>query len=316
MILSIEKCFAWTLRGLLQPFPAGLRLRIARRLYYFDSYHVHGFEATVVYFDTMRFHLNTKEAIGWRIFFSGEYERTTNLTLEAICEPGDIVIDAGANNGSETLLAALFVGPEGKVIAFEPVPHVHQRLLINVTSNTLNGRVVLEHVALGPDDCETVFYLTPKSAPNQGMSSQFLFPGASGALRVRMQRLDQWAAENALTRLDVIKMDIQGGELGLLEGGRVCIEKYRPIIFTEASIGESEQAGRSLSELWRHLAALDYEIWCCSQDSSTFSPLPTATNLVEGCWLALPRAHSKRIASIKAKLHCVGSKNTDILKAQ
>lgn len=302
--VCIEKAYAFLLRAVLQTAPPWARLRIARGLYYFDHPLVRGFEATVPYCRRLRFKLHTKEVIGWRIFFCGEYERATNAVVRAICRPGDVVIEAGANNGSETLLVALLVGERGRVHAFEPVPHVHNQLAENVRLNRLENVVSLEQIALGEQEKDVSFYLTPRSVPNQGMSSQFAFPGSSETLKVRQRTLDGWAADRGLQRLDFLKMDIQGGELGLLEGGCTTIARHLPVIVTEAAAIEQGQAGRSLTELWVHLADAGYEIWFFGPSGLTRvrMALLSSETVTEGMWLALPRENRNRLAQIRAQL--------------
>jgi len=299
--VGVERAYAFALRTLLKVVPRRARLRIARNVYNFDYSSVRGFHAVLPYCDGLRFKLNTKEVIGWRIFFSGEYEPCTNAAIRAVCRPGDMVIDAGANNGSETLLAALLVGAKGRVYAFEPVPHVNGQLADNVRLNRLENIVSLETVALGPDERAVSFFLMPDSVPNQGMSSQFRYSGCSETLQVRQRSLDNWAAECKLERLDLLKMDIQGGELGLLEGGRATISHHLPAIIAEAGVAEQEQAGRSLRELWAHLNDVKYDVWCFGTRGLTATRIRGDGSLPEGLWLGVARQKRELIDRLRAE---------------
>lgn len=300
--MNTEKLFAFGLRAVLWPCPRGACLRIARRLYNFDHPAVRGFETTVLYLKYLRFKLNTKDAIGWMVFYSGSYEPKTNAAIRAACRPGDVVIDAGANNGTETLLTALLVGTQGRVYAFEPVPHVLRQLTENVQLNKLGNVVSLEGIALGTEDGEISFHLMPYSAPNQGMSSQFAFSASRETIRVRQRTLDGWAADRRLDRLDFLKMDIQGGELGLLEGGRATIARHLPVIFAEAEAGEQEQAGRSLAALWRHLVDAGYDVWSYGHRRHSPRPFRAPEDLKEGNWIAMPQKKRGLLAPIRAQL--------------
>jgi FkbM family methyltransferase len=189
-VIEVETSWAFLLRALLRPWPSRVQLNVARRLYGLDSVRVRGFDAVVPYLGRSRFALNTKDLIGWRIFFTGQYERETNHVLRCFCQPGDIVVEAGANNGSETVLLANLVGPTGEVYAFEPVPHVRAQLEANIRLNALEAIVQVESLALAESAGEADFFVMPVAASNQGMSSRFFFPGSQGKVPVVQVRLD------------------------------------------------------------------------------------------------------------------------------
>ena len=66
--------------------------------------------------------LDLTEAAQREIFYFGAYERKESLLLRRILRSGDVFWDVGANLGYYTLLGAACVGPNGRVVAFEPFP--------------------------------------------------------------------------------------------------------------------------------------------------------------------------------------------------
>jgi len=304
MTLRTERLMAYALRALLKPWASMVQTRVANLVYCFDSPRVRGFEATVPYFGNLRFALNTKDAIGWRIFFTGQYERETNYVLRCFCQPGNTIVEAGANNGSETILAAIHVRPTGRVYAFEPVPRVRAQLDFNVQLNRLQATVQIEALALAEKAGDTTFFLMPKEAPNQGMSSRFAFMEALERLPVTQAKLDDWMQQKQVAGLHFIKMDIQGGELGLLEGGKETMNRCRPIVYTEAMNGEQRSAGRSLEELREYFLSRGYNLWVFKANRLKPTPIIPGGVLIEGNWLAVPTEKLRQLPAAAAA--CLG----------
>src|SRR5882762_7707062 len=67
----------------------------------------------------------------------GEYGAEEANTFRQLIRPGDVVADIGANIGSHTLLYSQLVGPQGRVIAFEPQPKIFHMLCANLALNGL-----------------------------------------------------------------------------------------------------------------------------------------------------------------------------------
>ena len=96
--------------------------------------------------------VNSAESIGWAIYSRGIYETPVSEALWRLAQPGDIVVDGGANIGYATSILAARVGPRGKIHSFEPEPRSFGELQRNVSEwekRGQRGAFVLHAAALG-----------------------------------------------------------------------------------------------------------------------------------------------------------------------
>jgi FkbM family methyltransferase len=131
----------------------------------------------------------------------GRWERAVIGRVTAALRPGDVFFDVGAYLGPFTLLAAHIVGPQGRVIAFEPDPVPRAVLERNVAINGASNVEVVPF-AVGDHDGSVRFSAS-------GDSVAHVVP--AGGIEVRQVTLDGFCAEREITPT-VIKVDIEGGE--------------------------------------------------------------------------------------------------------
>lgn len=278
---SKELLKATTIKILAKALPSKGKYRILKLIYNYQSSDVKGVDICIPYFPEykMKFLVNTKDVIGWKIFFFGYYEKSTNDLLKKFVKKGDVVIEAGANNGSETLLLSKLV-QHGRVYAFEPIPHVYNRLNFNVQLNEMNDNIILSQLAIGEENKTVTFNVFPKDFENQGMSSKYSENSRTTKLDVKQVKLDTFVQEMGITKIDFLKMDIQGAEIDLIKGGYESISKFKPIIFTEAA-----EEYLNIESLYSLLFELKYNIFLIEENG--FKELKSAT---AGNWIAI---HSK-----------------------
>jgi FkbM family methyltransferase len=169
--------------------------------------------------------------------------------LRQLCGPGSTVFDVGANIGTHTVALAQRVGESGFVVSFEPQRVVFQTLCANVAVNSLLN-VECVHAAVGATAGTVLIPDLDYNAPaNYGGISPKLF--ASGR-PVRVVTLDEYLAFAAV---DLIKIDVEGMELEVLEGGRRFVERFRPIMYVENDRLEKSEA------LISAIAAIGYRLF-------------------------------------------------------
>ncbi|MFH1162127.1 MAG: FkbM family methyltransferase [Candidatus Jorgensenbacteria bacterium] len=216
----------------------------------------HQYVETIITLDNFRFHIDTRSFIEWYLFFKGDYEPRVASTLKKYLKPNDVAIDVGANIGIHTLLMARSVNP-GMVYAIEPSPEI-KRLELNVRENHCKNVVVVPH-AFSSKTGKQLLYLPPDV--NRGGAS-FYHPEFGQSMEVETVTLDDFARAEKLTRLDFIKIDVEGDECGVLEGGRESIEKFRPFVLFEYSPPHWGYSGRKFEDVKDFFAPLRYEfVW-------------------------------------------------------
>lgn len=136
--------------------------------------------------------------------------------LPGVCEvvPGDVVLSCGAFTGNTSIYFAEKVGNTGHVYSFEAVRASFEKLKKN-TAAYANCTPVQGAVAERPG---TVFIAREDTAAHVAQSG----------VAVEAVSLDRFVAANALDKVDFIKMDIEGSELGALRGARETIQRFRP----------------------------------------------------------------------------------------
>jgi FkbM family methyltransferase len=140
-----------------------------------------------------------------------------------LLQPGDVVIDVGAYIGTHSVFFAAVCG--ASVTAIEPNPHSCSILRRNCELNRLEARVRIIEGAAGAADGRG--RVETPSASNRG-DSHFV-PDESGD--VKMLSLDSLE----LPRTRLVKIDVQGSELAVLQGAATLLERDRPMLFVEAS---------------------------------------------------------------------------------
>ncbi|GAC1341256.1 MAG: hypothetical protein NVSMB18_12960 [Acetobacteraceae bacterium] len=136
--------------------------------------------------------------------------------------PGDVVIDAGACLGDTALAFAAAVGEHGRVFSFDPIAAHAEIFRANMARNPrLAPRIELVQAALDDRSGKLLTFA------DMGAASR---PSETGGVQAITVSLDDYVRERGLERVDFIKMDIEGGELGALLGAAQTIKRFRPTL--------------------------------------------------------------------------------------
>ncbi|KSW11989.1 hypothetical protein CF15_04160 [Pyrodictium occultum] len=134
--------------------------------------------------------------------------------------PGDVVIDAGSYLGFFAVRAALLMRRRGLVVAVEPNPYARQILYANLEANGLENVARVDPRALaGCSSCTRSLYLAEPWVNTSTMPGYLEYMGAdrTGRLQVPAVGLPRLLASHGLGRVDLLKLDIEGAELEVLE---------------------------------------------------------------------------------------------------
>jgi len=147
-----------------------------------------------------------------------------NYKNQIVAEKGDTVIDAGACWGDTALYFANKVGNDGKVVSFEFIPGNIDIFKRNLSLNEdLKSIIELIPNPLWENPDRTIYY------SNNGPASQVRFEkfdGFQGSTNTRS--IDDVVSEKRLSKVDFIKMDIEGAEPFALKGAFQTIQKHKP----------------------------------------------------------------------------------------
>jgi FkbM family methyltransferase len=190
-----------------------------------------------------------------KYYWLGTYEPELQAAVADLVKPGWVAYDVGANIGYISLLLAQAVGEAGTVYAFEPLPENQQRLQQNLELNNLQGRVEVIAAAVVDHRQEVDFLTGPshKMGKVQGSAGhENIQYGA--AIRAVGISLDEFAAEPGRLPPDLVKMDIEGGEVLALPGMERLIHTIKPLIFLELHGPEAAQAA------WEAFTRAGYQV--------------------------------------------------------
>lgn len=202
--------------------------------------------------------------------------------LAAALRRGSTYVDIGANRG-QVLEQAVRLAPDGDHIAFEPIPQVARDLA------SAFPRVECRQMALGAR-AETAEFCHFRSL--EGWSGLKRSPEVSDErgdpeyITVTVSTLD---AEIGSRLPRVVKIDVEGAELGVLEGARELLSRAGPLVIFEHVAAAAALYGTGSGDLWDLLESLGYEVLAVTGDGPlTRAQFAAETTVVN--WLARPLA--------------------------
>lgn len=173
------------------------------------------------------------DAVSQRLIFDNcqgglLYEFPSVLALNQFLKPGDTFIDVGAHIGFFTLIASVMVGPNGRVLAFEPEPHNFDALRRNVALNQAQNVMLIKAVA-GDVEGQVTFYENLDNDGGHALWPPGLHPfNTRTRLSPKPSTAPQVTVDAALRRAGVkcvaaMKIDTEGAEVRVARGARECL---------------------------------------------------------------------------------------------
>lgn len=134
-----------------------------------------------------------------------------------------VVMDVGANIGYLTLFFCKKVGPRGAVFAFEPEPDNYRELALTVERNQIEWCTTV-NCACGQSDREVSMAL--------GLNG-YIQPDNAGPVHCHMVSLDSFVRQHEISRIDLVKIDVEGFEADVLGGMSEILRRQRPMLYVE-----------------------------------------------------------------------------------
>ncbi len=183
--------------------------------------------------DVMALEVPVDDDIGNRIAVASHpYEAVELSIVGAFLSPNPAIIDVGANVGNHAIYWAL--NHQAEVTAFEPYTPALQLLDANITRNGVGHLVTTHGQALGADP---------------GRAEPEPRPGNLGATRLSTDPAGQVSVVSLDSlrpqRLDLLKIDVEGNEMAVLQGASRSIAEYRPTVWVEVLTGADRGAVRA-----------------------------------------------------------------------
>lgn len=201
----------------------------------------------------------------------GRYEEDVTGFLRQVVPENGVVVDAGANIGVLSLLAAR-LAPRGRVYAFEPAPRTADYIRANAAANRVTN-IEVEAVALSDHEGEIEFAVNTEYPAGAHLAVD------EASITVPTTTLDAWASRVGLDRLDVLKIDVEGAELLVLAGAAATIARFRPVVVAECNAGALRRvAGRPFVDLYRTLRSMYPVVGILAPDGGVV-PLTGETHL-------------------------------------
>ena len=172
----------------------------------------------------------TKRGLSEELAMFGTHEPLATSSYLEFVKPGDQVIDVGSNIGYWLLLAASKIGTSGRILGFEPVPAVFEILKRNI-QHAGYSNVELYPWAIGSKAGNAEFYQS--KIPNWGslIQDNRLLP--TGSYQVSVKKLDDILDDHPSLRPTILRMDVEGAELMVLEGARRIVSRFKPSLCVE-----------------------------------------------------------------------------------
>jgi FkbM family methyltransferase len=230
-------------------------------------------DSAVVRRDGFRWDLDLREGIDFAIYLLGAFEKSTVVTLQRLIEPGDVVMDIGANIGAHTLGLARSTGPTGSVFAIEPTDFAFAKLRRNIALNQEMEAWIHAHQILLVEDSgsprQPEIYASwplksdgPVHPKHRGRLARTLHAGVA--------TLDEFVEGSGIDRLNLIKIDVDGHEYPVLKGGTRTLARFRPVLVMEMSPYIHAEENYSFEELVSLMQDASYSL----RDADTWKPVP------------------------------------------
>ena len=211
------------------PFPVIARTRSGRRMY-----------------------VDLRSSIGRGIFATGEFDTLAIEPVLRALSPGSVFFDVGANIGYYSVLALDRVGPGGRIVCFEMNDRPLQALRKTIALNGITN-IEIEVTAVTDRDGDVNF--VPTAEDGHGKINL-----ARQGTRIPAISLDSYVDRHAVSRLDALKIDVEGAELLVLHGARRTLATLRPVIAVEAVDSNSKAFDYPVKDIAEFLGAVGYHV--------------------------------------------------------
>jgi len=205
--------------------------------------------------------LDPDDYVSHTILETGTWEPESWAAVREHLGSGATFVDIGAHIGTYSLRAAPIVGPGGRVIAIEPNPETVRKLEGNIQASGAHT-VTVEPFACSDAEAMLELFAGPRS--NSGETSLSRTNAtrdehAGASYKVRARPLDAILQEAGVTRVDAVKIDVEGAELLVLKGAGQTLDRFHPVVLIEVVDQQLRSMGTSAKDVYEFFHAHRYQ---------------------------------------------------------
>lgn len=194
-------------------------------------------------------------SVGGCISRSSNFEEDTSKTFAKHINSGMTVIDIGANIGATTLQLSQLVGQAGCVYSFEPHPVTFQHLLATLKLSNISNVMAVQGGLGGKPSTATLKY-NPSSTGWSSIHGNGV--DYAETAEISIMRLDDFIVNNNVSHIDFVKVDVEGYEMEVFEGGESSFTKFKPVTQFEYNKLAATNSGWSFSDAFDFFTKCGY----------------------------------------------------------
>jgi FkbM family methyltransferase len=230
----------------------------------------------------------------------GFFDWRNVVVASTLCSSGDVIVEVGANVGTETISFLDIVGRSGKVVALEPDPRLVARLRRNLAQADTTALRLLN--AAASDKPGSMPFQSTSETTSSG-TGHLIFGDrrpSTNSINVQVVRLDD--VLHGYERVGLLAIDVEGAEERCLQGARQTLRQFRPFLIVEASEQNLLRAGSSRSAIRRLLRTESYAVHAIGR----FGLRSVDSTSGDANWLAIPREREQLAERVDSAIRLAG----------
>ncbi len=259
----------------------GARLPLARRVYWF-FYRLFSPGLILTEVEGIKLYLDPKAEISQDLRIKGVYEKGTTRLFRGLVKEAMVILDIGTNSGYYCLIAAHLVGEKGVVYAFEPAPDNFALLVEHIEANGFTNIIPVPKAVSNKSGKGRLFLAT-----DSGSHSIMYKPTGKDSVEVEVTSVDEFM-ENINRPVDLVKMDVEGSEIRVLEGMLETIRRNPELkIITEFYPDVLQKSGCSPEEFLGKLMDFGFKLYIIDEETGA-TELADVSSIIKACpqgWL-------------------------------
>jgi FkbM family methyltransferase len=210
---------------------------------------------------SVRVRCNTTQFLQRQLYFRGSYEADDCRLWMRYARSARTIFDVGANVGLYSLLAAAS-NPRADIHAFEPTPYLHHQLLDNIALNSITNIHANRVGVSGQSGTAFLFLCRGDDGSNEGMNFVAAARSSDEDIPVEVVTIAEYCRRKEIDSIDLVKLDIEGGEYDALRGaGDLLAKKRIGCLFVELVEWAANRSGHSTSAIKRLLLDAGYSLY-------------------------------------------------------